>query len=152
MITLFQHAPGSQDSGSTAYYWAVLSGFSQNLLSGYVDIQPSNGGQIVLLFLEGALLEVYHLSDDTCTEISLADLNRYWPGGDAKIRSVKLPNEALRVAKAALEWYPPKQIITVQSDEVQSFLDSYKDQHIKDSFMPLGLMLKDLPSFTVVKF
>jgi len=125
MIQLYSHAPDSIATGTQTYAESLLRLQYQYFYSGFIEIQLGIDNQIVILFSDGTLVGSYYLKDASLTEFSIALLPSYWSSGKAQIRSVSLPREAVRTAKEMIEWSPPVQILTIDSDGLIDYIDKY---------------------------
>jgi hypothetical protein len=106
MINFYSRAPDNPSTGSPVYAQSVLRFYYQYFLSGIVEIRPVVGGQIVVLVAEGHPVGAYSFEQDRYSRFPVEQLPQKWSAGDANIRSVNLPREALRVTIQILEWYP----------------------------------------------
>jgi len=123
MIQLYSHAPDSIATGTQTYAESLLRLHYQYFYSGLIEIQLGIDNQIVILFSDGTLVGSYYLKEASITEFSIALLPSYWSSGKAQIRSVSLPREAIRTAKEMIEWSPPGQILTIDSDGLIDYIN-----------------------------
>lgn len=125
MIEIFTHSTVNRDIGSAAYTSAVIGTYRQYAQSGLVDILLDQGDQIEVLLADGKLAAVYYLTATDCIVLSELDLEKLWTGGEALVRQVNLPTDAVRMAGEVFEWYPPKQTLVMQSSALQSALHAF---------------------------
>ena len=126
MIQLYSHAPDSIVTGTQAYAESLLRLQYQYFYSGLIEVRLGIDNQIVILISDGTLIGSYCFKDASMTEFSIALLPSYWPSGKAQIRSVSLPREAVRSGREMIEWSPPSQILTINSEDLLDYLNQYK--------------------------
>lgn len=126
--TLFPHAPDNPSSGPPSYAQTLLRLNYQYYLTGIIEICYAPEKQFTLLISEGALVGTYHLKADKAELVSSNAIETLWTSGDAHIRSMALPREAVRSARAIIEWQPASETQTLTGISVQSFVDKHKSQ------------------------
>jgi hypothetical protein len=122
MINFYSRAPDNPSTGSPVYAQSVLRFYYQYFLSGIVEIRPVMGGQIVVLVAEGHPVGAYIFEQDRYSRFPVEQLPQKWSAGEANIRSVNLPREALRVTAQILEWYPSYAVPETGSRLAQEYI------------------------------
>jgi hypothetical protein len=125
MIDLFLYGSENQGKGSPVYAEAILRVFRQDTLTGLVEIKLAAGERLVFLFAEGNAFGAYRLTETSSTEFAHTDLPRFWPAGEATIRSVNVPKQAVRSARALLDWYPPTESLSIPSGAIKDHLEAH---------------------------
>jgi hypothetical protein len=135
MIRFYPHAPDTNASGSPSYAQTLLRLNYQYFLTGLIEIQYGVGEQLVLLISEGRDAGAFHIHGNNCLEINPVEIQSYWKSGNGSIRSISLPRNAVRAARQVLEWSPPAQSLTAESNEViGDYIETCKAQRANGLF------------------
>jgi hypothetical protein len=121
MTQFFAFLPGNASIGSFVYAQSVLRYYYQNFLSGMVEIDAP-AERFVFLFSDGCLVGAYRWEGEAFTLVLKEQLADYWKSGEARIRSINLPREAVRAVKNGLEWSPPESKGELTSSTLPGYL------------------------------
>jgi hypothetical protein len=127
MNSFLTSAPYNASTGSPAYAQSVLDFYYQNLMSGMIEINLP-AGQLLLLIAEGIPVSAYRTGAAAGPHQPLPPDRLFdsWPAGDAHIRSLALPRQAVRLARQVFEWQPPLSTWDQPTLEIPAFLDSFR--------------------------
>jgi len=153
MIEFFSHAPANLQTGSSSNIRELLEIHRQQQLNGLVEINFEQRGWIDILFLNGEVVGTYYLTTTSSNAVAVSDLDKWWHGESAYIRSLTLPGDAVRIISMACEWHPPAQSLLIQSSGLQNILQVFLVNkicgllHVIDSTGELAVPIID--GFTV---
>jgi len=122
MNTLFAHAPAEKETGPLAYLQAMQRAFPDEGLSGLVEIALSPTAVIYVLYTDGECLGVYHKEGSTYTTYAEANLRRLWPEGQAGLRLLRLPRQAVNIARTLIDWFPPSQAVSMPGSALREWI------------------------------
>ena len=125
MIDLFAHASATQYNISTSNLPTFVQTCEENSLTGILEIKYAPDMQIALLIVEGAILDAYRLAAAACEKISPDQLSSQLPSGLTSVRTLSLPLEGVRVAKALLDWHPPVEVIQAETSAIARHIDTW---------------------------
>lgn len=126
MVSFFTHAVDNQQDGTRIYMESVQRIFIQDESSGLIEIQLVPGKQFYLLYLFGRLVCCYCSDGDQAFPSSLEDLDACWKDGEAHLRSLEMPSQAVRLALQALEWGPAADAEEIAVGELAVRLEKLK--------------------------
>lgn len=104
----------------------VLSACESDALTGLVELVRAPEVQVVVLFVEGLVLDAYRIEQDASQKVEPTALNL--PPGEVTVRTLSLPLEGVRMAKVLLEWHPPVESLTVQTSSILGCLQNWSAQ------------------------
>lgn len=104
----------------------MLSACESDALTGLVELTRAPDVQVVVLFVEGMILDAYRLEQEVSQKIEPTALSL--PPGEVIVRTLSLPLEGVRMAKVLLEWHPPVESLTVQTSSIKDCLQSWSTQ------------------------
>jgi hypothetical protein len=129
MNSFLTSAPYNASTGSPAYAQSVLDFYYQNRMSGLIEINlPAQ--QLILLTAEGMPVSAYRVpaGGSPSQPIPPDRLLASWPAGEAHIRSLTLPRQAVRLARQVLEWQPPLFSWDQPTLEIPAFLHNFRSR------------------------
>lgn len=147
MIQFFSQMVDNRARGSAVYVESLQRVFVQDGGSGLIEVQCAPDCQLVYLYLDGQPVGIYHLRPEGGRLISGDEVRGVWSYGEAEVRCVSVPSQALRCAEQALEWHPPQQELELSGVDARLYLDNLKAQR-QDGL--LRLSLPDLDGFVVL--
>lgn len=124
MIPLFIHAAASQPAGPASDLPAILGACERDELTGLVEIKSADV-QIVLLFVEGMLLDARQITGEAMEKIAPSQLSGLSPAEVRNVRRLALPLEAVRVAKVLLDWHPPVETVPADPGAIAGYLETW---------------------------
>jgi hypothetical protein len=125
MIEFFAHAAANLQTGSSSKLVELLGSYRQQHFSGQLSADFEQRGWLSILLLDGTVVGAYYLTGSTSTPFPPTDIDRWWSGEVASIRSLALPGGAVRLLGMACEWHPPAQSLLVQSSSMQNVLQVF---------------------------
>jgi hypothetical protein len=125
MIEFFSHAPANLQTGSSSSIRELLEIHRQQQQNGLVEINFEQRGWIDILLLNGEVVGTYYLTSTSSRAVPISEIDKWWHGESAYIRTLALPGEAVRIISMACEWHPPAQSLLVQSSGLQNILQVF---------------------------
>lgn len=125
MVEFFSHAPANLRAGTSSDIMELLETHRQQRFSGLVEIDFEKGRWINILLLSGEVVGNYYLTASTSNSLPVSDLEKWWSGESANIRTLALPGGAIRIISMACEWHPAAQSLLVQSSGLQNILQVF---------------------------
>jgi hypothetical protein len=149
MIEFFARAPANLQTGSTSQLRELLETQHQKQFNGLIEISFEQRGWMELLLLHGEVVRSYYLTSTSSEAMPVSELDRWWHGESALIRSVGLPGEAMRIIGMACEWHPPTQSLLIQASGIHNILQVFLNNktsgllHISDSAGEVAVPIVD---------
>jgi hypothetical protein len=125
MIEFFGRATANIQTGDSSNIRELLETHHQQQSNGLIEINFEQRGWIDVLLLNGEVVGTYYLTPTSSNPISVSELDKWWHGESAQIRSVELPGEAVRITGMVCEWHPPTQSLLIQSSGLQNILQVF---------------------------
>lgn len=157
MISLFSHAAGSDPlQGAWGDFERIHAGFVQEERSGMVVVNLGPEARQIYLYLNGQVFAAYEQSNRT--RVALERLGDDWlhPSGPAAppihaqnmtLRAANLPDQAVRAAWQALDWYPPQRSETLDLADMGAYLEGLRAEGGRGL---LQITTPDLDGFVLV--
>ncbi len=155
MISLFSHAVSSEQmQGSTGDFDLARISFARQQRSGLVVADWGPELRQVYLYLDGQPFAAYELSNSA--RLALERDGEDWPTGAALERlqtqnitfhTLSLPDQAVRAAWQALDWYPPQRSETLDLANLGVYLEKLRAEGRRGL---LQIAAPDLDGFALV--
>ena len=126
MLSFFTSAVDNRLDGTRAYLESIQRVFSQDEVSGLIEVQFVSGEQFDLLYLSGQLIRCYRLGEDQVSAITPAEFAAFWKDEEAHLRSLEMPLQAVRLVMQTLEWSPPTNKEEIPVGELAARLEKLK--------------------------
>lgn len=125
MIEFFSRAAANVQAISSSNIRGVLETHREQQMNGLIEINFEQRGWINVLYLNGGIVGAYYLTNTSTTSFPVSELDKWWHGESAYVRSLNLPAAAVRVISMACEWHPPAQSLLIQSSGLENYLQVF---------------------------
>jgi len=129
MAIFFPQAGGDLFTGSTAYLDSIKNNFKTDQATGIIEIQPSPGNDLCILFAEGVLVGAYRRAGDGWIPIREHETVLGWSAEQVPLRLLTLSDIAGRSVWLALESQPGRRLQINNAEEWQEILAECRQAH-----------------------
>jgi len=128
MADFLTHAPATHETIAALDLEVALGAYQDDALTGMIEVTGGLGAPILLLFVEGMLIEACVRSGAAWRRVSPDRVQGALPAATLTLRRVPLPAEGVRIVKMLLDWQPPVEEAQVEGPAVVERLNAWGAQ------------------------